>query len=45
MRDALEAHEKLKSNEVFIQIASELRPILLDNQEDVQAVVLPVKTY
>lgn len=45
MRDALEAHEKLKSNEVFIQMASELRPILLDNQEDVQAVVLPVRTY
>jgi hypothetical protein len=45
MRNALEAHEKLKSKELFITFQGELNPILLDNQDDVQAIVLPVRVY
>jgi DNA polymerase III sliding clamp (beta) subunit (PCNA family) len=45
MKNALEAHFLLNSQEVYISLSSPLRPILLDNQNDVQAVVLPVRIY
>lgn len=45
MRNALEAHEKLQSKELYISISSPFRLILLDNGGDVQALVLPVRTY
>jgi hypothetical protein len=45
MRNALEAHEKLKSNELYITFEHPFKPIVLDNQEDVQVIVLPVRTY
>ena len=35
----------LKSKELYITLNTPFQPILLDNQEDVQVVVLPVRTY
>ena len=45
MRNALEAKVVLQSSEVLIKLSSAMRPIVLDNEKDVQAVVLPVRTY
>ena len=43
MRNALEAHVVLDSNELIIGIESKFRPIFLDNLADVKALVLPIR--
>jgi hypothetical protein len=45
LRDSLEAHVKLGSKSVDIKIKGQLRPFVLDNNNDVQALILPVRTY
>lgn len=43
MRDALEAHTLMKSQAVSFKFKSQYMPFLIDNEEDVQALVLPVR--
>lgn len=45
MKNALEAHATLNSQELLISMSSSMKPILLDNQSDVQAIVLPLRVY
>lgn len=45
MRDALEAHFKLNSDKLNIYFYGEMRPIILDDEEIVRTVVLPIRQY
>lgn len=45
MRDVLESHSKLGSEELYIHMDSQMKPMVLDNQDDVLGIVLPVRTY
>ncbi|WP_096269477.1 hypothetical protein [Paucisalibacillus globulus] len=45
MRDALEAHTTMGSEIVNIIINGQMRPMIIENGLDVEAVVLPVRTY
>jgi hypothetical protein len=45
MRDALEVHEKLESEKVFIKFTGILSPFVLTNDEDVSVYVSPIRTY
>jgi hypothetical protein len=44
MRDALEAHFKLNSEQLNIYFHGEMRTILLDDEIQVKTVILPVRT-
>lgn len=43
MRNALEAHAALKSKEIIIGFSGFLKPFVLDNNDDLKTVVLPVR--
>jgi len=45
MRDCLEAHAKLGSNHVDLIIKSKMRPIAIDNGDNVRCLLLPVRIY
>ena len=45
LKDALEAHYKLESEEVTFYFNGELRPIILDDNKQVKTLILPVRTY
>lgn len=45
MRDALEAHHKLNSEQLTIYFNGNMRPFVMDDDEAVMTLVLPVRTY
>ena len=45
MRNALEAHYKMNSATLNLYFASKLRPIILDDENKVKTMILPVRTY
>ncbi|QGF21752.1 PolIII beta-like processivity factor [Bacillus phage vB_BcM_Sam46] len=45
MRDAMEAHVKLQSEQVIFYMQSPMRPIIMDNDKNVTALILPVRVY
>jgi DNA polymerase III sliding clamp (beta) subunit (PCNA family) len=45
MRDALEAHFKLNSEQLNIYFNGEIKPIVLDDEVQVKTLILPVRTY
>lgn len=45
MRDALEAHHKLNSEQLTFYFKRQMRPMILDNDIDVKVLVLPVRTF
>lgn len=45
MRDALEAHFKLNSEQLNVYFHGQFRPIILDDEELVKTVVLPVRRH
>lgn len=45
MRDALEAHFKLNSEQLTFYFQGSMRPFIMDDDEAVMTVVLPVRTY
>lgn len=45
MRDALEAHFKLNSEQLTIYLNGQIKPIILDDDGAVRTLVLPVRTY
>ncbi|PAD70867.1 hypothetical protein CHH83_01315 [Bacillus sp. 7586-K] len=45
LSDALEVHHKLNSTEVFIKLKGTMRPFNVTDGNDIDALVLPVRTY
>lgn len=45
MRDLLEAHYKLQSDELIFYMSSPMRPIIADNDKNVKTLILPVRVY
>ncbi|WP_156290750.1 hypothetical protein [Oceanobacillus salinisoli] len=45
LRDALEAHFKLNSEELTIYFRGNMTPFILDDNERVRTLILPVRTY
>jgi hypothetical protein len=45
MRDALEAHFKLNSEQLNIYFLTRMTPIILDDESLVKTAVLPVRIY
>lgn len=45
MRDALEAHFKMNSEQLTLYFHGTMRPFILDDDEAVMTLVLPVRTY
>jgi hypothetical protein len=45
LRDALEAHFKLNSEQLNIYFHGEMKPILLDDEVQIKTLILPVRTF
>lgn len=45
MRDALEAHVKLNSEELTMYFASPFRPFFMDDESQVTSLILPIRAY
>ena len=45
MRDALEAHVKLNSDQATFLMQGPMRPIIIDNESNLETLILPVRVY